>query len=216
MNELLPIILMVAVVVALAVWFYLRKKKTSEIGDRVMQIDDKRRAPSGLTLWIEDGVKITSQQIWNIEQGLNATFIKAACYGYQRAMRLSDYIIAIVKGEPDSDGNPCYRLPAGQYAGTVYDKGGYILAAGQVLAVGEPYGNIIVVPEHFEGQGEHLSLISEYEAEHVILAWNDGDKFERTKTHGDGTGHPIISDCDGGRGVSYRTRPPRYPCVVAD
>ena len=97
-----------------------------------------------------------------------------------------------IKGEPDSDGNPCYRLPVGEYKDTEFDKGGYILVAGQVISVGQD-ANIIALPEHRD-RFAHLELVAGYEAEHVELAWFDGDEYERTKYHGSGVGHPIIPE----------------------
>lgn len=187
------IILACIALVAVTVWLFLRRKKTSDIWNRVFKI--KTKMNRGFTLWLEDGVSEPDTDA--ITAGLHATFEKARCKGYTQALSLSDYIIAIVHSAPSSDGTPCYKIPAGVYTGSEYDKGGYILVAGQMLTVGEPYGNIIVIPDHKGQFTEHLSLVAEFEAEHVVLAYNDGEEFERTKVHGNGQGHPIIPDCDG-------------------
>lgn len=174
-------------------WLYLRRKKTSEIWQRVFEIKTKTR--DGCELWLEDSVG--HPDVAAIHRGMEHTFEKARCKGYTQALNLSDYIIAIVKSVPSSDGTPCYKIPAGVYAGTVYDKGGYILVAGQMLTVGEPYGNIIVIPDHKGQFTEHLELVVGYEVEHCVLAFNDAEEFERTKVHTATAGHPIIPDCNG-------------------
>lgn len=197
MSQFYIILLISIGLAALVAWLYLRRKRNRPIAARVFAITNKTTGISGLEVWLEDGANISVDDLPAIETGLERTFEKARCRGYTLALSLSDYIVAIVKGEPDSDGNPCYRIPAGVYAGTVYDKGGYILVAGQMLTAGEPYGNIIVIPEHNGQRLDHLALVAEFEAEHVVLAYNDGDEFERTKVHGNGTGHPIIPNCSG-------------------
>lgn len=197
MSEFQIVLIICIGFAALVAWLYLRRKRIPSIEDRVFGITNKTTDISGMQVWLENGANVTGTDLTAIELGFNRTFEKARCRAYQRALSLSDYIVAIVKGEPDSDGNPCYRIPAGVYAGTVYDKGGYILVAGQMLTVGEPYGNIIVIPEHNGQNLDHLALVAEFEAEHVVLAYNDPDEFERTKVHGDGTGHPIIPNCPG-------------------
>lgn len=177
----------------LVLFLYLRKRKTSGIWDRVFAI--KNKSNRGFTLWLEDGCAEPDAEA--IKAGMTRTFVKSACRGYDRPFNFSDYIIAIVRSEPSTDGTPCYRIPAGQYAGSEYDKGGYILVAGQCLTIGEPYGNIIVIPDHKGQFTEHLSLVAEFECEHIVLANCDPDEYERTKTHGNGQGHPIIPNCDG-------------------
>ena len=197
MSEFQIVLIICIGFAALVAWLYLRRKRIPSIEDRVFGITNKTTDISGMQVWLENGANVTGADLTAIELGFNRTFAKARCKGYERALSLSDYIVAIVKGEPDSDGNPCYRIPAGVYAGTIYDKGGYILVAGQMLTAGEPYGNIIVIPEHNGQFLDHLALVAEFEAEHVVLAYNDAYEFERTKVHGDGTGHPIIPNCSG-------------------
>lgn len=190
-------------VIGFLLWRRHRQKLANRtIGRRVFDLskepDRRRIAPTGANIWVEDGAECPAPVMTAFEVGLANAFEKAACRGYTRAINHSDYNIAVLKSnEKDSQGFPAYRLPCQNYCGTVYDKGGYILAAGQMVFVGTPYGNWIAIPEHTVSQLEHAQTIAEYEAEHIILAWNDGEEFERTKTHGDGTGHPIIPACPG-------------------
>ena len=173
-------------------WLYWRKRKTSDIWKRVFAIKTKTR--DGCELWLEDGVAHPDVQA--IHRGMEYTFAKARCKGYTQALNISDYIVAIVKSVLSPSGVPCYKIPAGVYAGTEWDMGVYILVAGQMLTVGQPYGNIIVIPDHKGQMAESLETVVGYEVEHIVLCWNDGDEYERTKVH-IGSGHPIIPDCDG-------------------
>ena len=184
------VVIAILAAIALAVWL-LRRRKVETIETRVYRLRDAFKTPSGVTIRHEKGVEVSVDAQRAIENGLRYTQRKVfAKYG--RCLSPADYIVAIVKGEPDSDGNPCYRLPVGEYKGTEFDKGGYILVAGQVISVGQD-ANIIALPEHRD-RFDHLYLVAGYEAEHVELAWFDGDEYERTKYHGSGVGHPIIPE----------------------
>lgn len=197
--ETVVIILIIAAVIGLAVYL-VRQKQIKKAGQfktietRVYAITDKRKMPSGLNIWVEAGAAIVPPEVDAIERGLKECFERAKKAGYDRPLNLSDYIVAIVG---DCIRSPegkiwSYKLPAGPYAGTSWDLGGFILAAGQMIAAGEPFGNIIVLPEHKGTDFDQLSTIAGYEAEHIILCWCDGDKFEATKVHGTNAGHPLF------------------------
>lgn len=185
---------MIVAVLVFVAWILLRRKSVKSIEDRVFAIRDKRTQASGLVIWVEHGAEISADEVEAIETGLTQCFAKARLVGYDRPLRLSDYIVAIIADSirsPESE-TWSYKLPAGPYAGTEWDLGGYILAAGQMIAVGEPYGNIIAIPDHHGTDFNQLAVIAMYEAEHIILAHCDGDKYEATKIHGQGQGHPLF------------------------
>lgn len=190
MVQLFIIIVILISIVAMVI--LLRRKKIDTIENRVFRLDDSFVTEKGVRIRREPGVEVPLAACIAIEQGITATQIRTR-RKYGTSLNLTDYIVAVVRSERDSDGNPSYRLPAGPYAGSVYDKGGYILVAGQMLTAGAPYGNIIVLPEHTDNF-DHMERAAEYEAEHVELAWWDGDEFEATKIHGQGKGHPIIPE----------------------
>jgi len=190
MTQLLVIFAIIIAIVVVVI--LLRKKKVETIENRVFKLDDAFVTELGVRIRKEPGVSVPLSACIAIEQGIQATQ-KRTRRKYGTSLNLTDYIVAVVRGERDSDGNPSYGLPAGPYAGSEYDKGGYILVAGQMLTAGAPYGNIIVLPEHTDNF-EHMQRAAEYEAEHVELAWWDGDEFEATKIHGQGKGHPIIPE----------------------
>jgi hypothetical protein len=140
------------------------------------------------------GVRLTGEPVSHsqkvaVENGLLTAFEKARCRGYSKNLELSDYTVRFMVGGIDSDGNPALKIPCGDYCGTTWDKGGFILIAGMVQD-GE-----IVLPVHNDMTLPHLAQITEYEAEHIILKANDKREYERTKVHGYGTGHPIILNC---------------------
>lgn len=190
----LAIIIVAAGIAAVIILFLIRRKWLGDISGRVFAITDRTILPSGLAVWVEDGASLNDAEIAAIENGLERCFEKARRAGYDRPLRLSDYIVAIVGDAVRSPESQIwsYKLPAGDYAGSEWDLGGYILAAGQMIAVGEPYGNIIAVPEHKGTDLEQLAEVVMYEAEHIILAYCDGEKFEATKIHGSGQGHPLF------------------------
>lgn len=152
---------------------------------------------NGLNVWVEDGATVTPESIEAIERGMTRAIKKSLCKGYGRegwrALRINDYTVAVLKStEFDSQGNPSFRQPCANYCGSEYDKGGYILVGGQMVATGIPLGNIFAIPES-KGKYDYTSNASEYELEHLILSWYDGSLFLSSQYHGAGFGHPIYS-----------------------
>lgn len=193
-NEVIIGLLIVGLA-AFVIYLVVRKKnRTVSTSERVQKLKPGFRTALGVEVRLESGATCDLQSQEAIEVGLTKAFAKARCAGYTRALLHSNYIFAVLKSyDLDSTGMPALREPDGDYDGTIYDKGDYILAAGRMYSAGDK-GNIIIVPEHTFGYG-HLQLTAEYEAEHVILAWNDGDEYERTKFHTEATSHPIIPEC---------------------
>lgn len=190
------IYLVISIGAAALVVFLLWKKrhKLSAIDKRVFGIKNRQTLPSGMSLWVEKGVNQPTQaEILAIERGMMECFSRAHAVGYDRPLDLGAYIVAIVESirAPES-GIWSYKVPAGAYAATEWDLGGYILAAGQVISIGEPHGNIIVLPDHHGTDLDELARVAGYEIEHIVLAYCDADKFEATKIHGQGQGHPLF------------------------
>lgn len=201
--------LFIAIAIAIAavvIYVAFFRKHTRTIFDRVYAIKNRAVTEQGFTLWAESDEYDTQHQFTfpfqnAVARGLDRAIAKARCRNYTRALSRTEYIVAVVtpSEERSSDGMPAYAEPAGPYAGGIYDHGGYILVAGQMISADVDDGNIIAVPMHSNTPAEltHLALAVEYEAEHIILAYNDGDEFERTKFHTADTPHPIIPDCPG-------------------
>lgn len=127
-----------------------------------------------------------------IDQGFAELFAVALRHGYRNRLNYADYTVFI--GRPDrmtdSQGqySPDIALPAAQYAGSYYDQGGFIYAAGMVLAFNP---SAFVIAEHGRDFGRITNVVR-YEGEHIVLYYNDRALYERTADHSRGGGHPIL------------------------
>ncbi|MFN2456181.1 MAG: hypothetical protein ABR577_18410 [Pyrinomonadaceae bacterium] len=127
-----------------------------------------------------------------IDDGMTELFGIARRHGYRARLNYTDYTVFIARADrmKDSAGkySPDIAVSAGQYAGSVYDQGGYVYAAGMVLAY-NPCAFIIA--EH-EKDLQRISNVVRYEGEHLILYYNDRALYEKTADHSRGGGHPIL------------------------
>jgi hypothetical protein len=127
-----------------------------------------------------------------IDDGFTNLFAVAQRHGYRTRLDYSAYTVFIARADrtKDSQGgySPDLAVPAGQYAGSGYDQGGYIYAAGMVLAY-NPSSFIIAENER---DTQRISDIVRYEGEHIILYYNDRALYQRTADHSRGGGHPIL------------------------
>jgi len=127
-----------------------------------------------------------------IDRGFTDLFAIAQKHGYHNRLSFSDYTVFIAKADrtTDSQGqySPDIAVPAGQYAGGSYDQGGYIYAAGMVLAFNP---SAFIVAEH-DRDLARVSNVVRFEGEHLILYYNDRALYERTADHSRGGGHPIL------------------------
>lgn len=127
-----------------------------------------------------------------IDDGLTELFRVARKNNYRKRLNYSDYTIFIA--EPDRTTNynreysPDIAIPSAQYAGSVYDQGGYIYAAGMVMAY-NPCAFIIA--EHTKNF-QRVADVVRYEGEHLVLYHNDRRLYEKTADHSKGGGHPIL------------------------
>jgi hypothetical protein len=132
-------------------------------------------------------------EVWRAnDNGLAELFSVASRHGYSARLDYSNYTIFIARADrmKDSQGaySPDIAVPAGQYAGSGYDQGGYIYAAGMVMAF-NPCAFIIA--EH-DRDLARISNVVRYEGEHLILYHNDRALYARTADHSQGGGHPIL------------------------
>ena len=127
-----------------------------------------------------------------IDQGLTDLFAVARKNGYSRRLNYSDYTVYIGRADRTTDYqgqySPDIQIPVAQYAGTVFDKGGYMYAAGMVISL-EPCA--FVMAEHTKDL-QRISNVVRYEGEHLVLYHNDRPRFEATKDHSRGGTHPIL------------------------
>lgn len=127
-----------------------------------------------------------------IDKGLTDLFAVARKNNYRSRLNYSDYSIFIARSDrtKDSQGNysPDIAVGAAQYAGSVYDQGGFIYAAGMVIAY-TPCA--FVIAEHTKDLNR-VSDVVRYEGEHLVLYHNDRQRYAATADHSNGGGHPIL------------------------
>ena len=127
-----------------------------------------------------------------IDNGLSDLFNIARRHGYRSRLEYSDYTVFIGRADRTKDSTGAYSpdiaVGAAQYAGSGYDQGGYVYAAGMVIAYNP---NAFVIAEH-ERDMQRVSNVVRYEGEHLVLFHNDRGLFGRTADHSRGGGHPIL------------------------
>lgn len=148
------------------------------------------RTPKGAAVYAV--TKPNAAMLAAIDQGLTDLFAVARKNRYSRRLNYSDYTIFIAKPdrEKSADGaySPDFAIGAAQYAGTDYDKGGYIYVAGMVIS-NNPAA--FVIAEH-KRDVKRVSDIVRYEGEHLVLYHNDRRRYAQTADHSKGGGHPIL------------------------
>jgi hypothetical protein len=148
------------------------------------------RTPRGASVY---AVNRPSAAVLNaIDQGLTDLFAVARKNGYYKRLNYTDYSIFIGRADRtvDSQGqySPDIAVGAAQYAGSIYDQGGYIYAAGMVIST-DPCA--FVIAEHTRDFGR-ISNVVRYEGEHLVLYHNDRPRYLATLDHSKGGGHPIL------------------------
>lgn len=127
-----------------------------------------------------------------IDRGLSDLFTVARKNGYSRRLRFSDYTVFIARADRDKNADGAYSpdiaVGAAQYAGTDYDQGGFIYAAGMVIS-NEPAAFLIA--EHTKDFNRAADIVR-YEGEHLVLYHNDRRRYHATADHSRGGGHPIL------------------------
>ena len=146
--------------------------------------------PKGVSIYSVS--KPSAAMMQAIDQGLTDLFAVAQKNGYRQHLNYSDYTVFIAKADrtKNADGqySPDIAVGAAQYAGTQYDKGGYIYAAGMVIS-NTP--SSFVIAEHTK-DFNRVSDVVRYEGEHLVLYYNDRRRYEATKDHSKGGTHPIL------------------------
>ena len=127
-----------------------------------------------------------------IDSGLTDLFAVARRHNYTARLNYADYTIFIARADRTRDSagtySPDIAIGAAQYAGSVYDKGGYVYAAGMVLSM-EP--GAFIIAEH-ERDFQRISNVARYEGEHIVLYHNDRRLYSQTADHSRGGSHPIL------------------------
>ncbi len=127
-----------------------------------------------------------------IDKGLTDLFAVARENGYRRNLNYTDYTIFIARADRTKNGvgqySPDIAVGAAQYAGTDYDQGGFIYAAGMVIGYSP---NSFLIAEHSKNF-ERVAEVVRYEGEHLVLYHNDRRRYRETADHSQGGGHPIL------------------------
>lgn len=148
------------------------------------------QSPKGARVY---SVNRPSSQILNaIDTGLENLFAVARKNRYSKSLNYSDYTIFIGKADRTKDSqknySPDIAVNAAQYAGTDYDQGGYIYAAGIIIGYNP---NAFLIAEHLR-DFQRVSEAVKNEGEHLVLYHNDRRRYQQTADHSQGGGHPIL------------------------
>ncbi len=150
----------------------------------------KKKTPKGALVY--GAGKPSKDVLKAIDKGLKNLFEVAKKNGYSMKLNYSDYVIFIANADRDKDSagsySPDIAVNAGQYKDSVYDKGGFIYAAGMVVAY-QPCA--FLIGEHTK-DFNRISDVVRYEGEHLVLYHNDRKRFNETADHSKGGGHPIL------------------------
>lgn len=162
-------------------------KAQSVTGDR---FTITTKTPKGAAIYAVN--KPSATVLKAIDKGLTDLLAVARKNGYRTRLNYSDYTIYIAKADRTKNAageySPDFAVGAQQYAGSVYDQGGYIYAAGMVLS-NSP--SAFVIAEH-QSKFERISDVVRYEGEHIVLYHNDRRRYNATADHSKGGGHPIL------------------------
>ena len=151
-----------------------------------------RKSPKGTKIYSVN--KPSKKMVSAIDKGIDdlISISKSKKYSFKKRLRHSDYMIYIARADRQegASGNysPDIAVSAGQYSGSKYDKGGYIYAAGMVVAF-NPCA--FVIAEHTK-DFKRVSDVVRYEGEHLVLYHNNPLLFNQTADHSKGGGHPIL------------------------
>jgi hypothetical protein len=136
--------------------------------------------------------KPSAKMLAAIDRGLTDLFAVARKNDYRKRLNYSDYVIFIARADrtKNADGNysPDIAVPTGQYAGSIYDQGGFIYAAGMVVG----YNPLAFMIAEHDGNLRRVSDVVRYEGEHLVLFHNDRRRYNETADHSRGGGHPIL------------------------
>lgn len=148
------------------------------------------RTPNGANVYAV--TRPSAAMLAAIDQGLTDLFAVARKNRYNRRLSFADYSIFIAKADRQKDSRGAYSpdiaVGAGQYAGSDYDQGGFIYAAGMVVAY-NPLA--FVIAEHTKNF-QRVSDTVRFEGEHLVLYHNDRRRYNETADHSQGGSHPIL------------------------
>ncbi len=152
-----------------------------------------RKSPKGVRVY--STVKPTKEIMNAIDSGFDDLFAIARRKpnNYRKHLKHSFYTVYIANPDRlmDSKKNysPDIAVSANQYAGSKYDKGGYIYAAGMIVSASP---SSFLIANHTK-DFKRVSNVVRFEGEHLVLFHNDRRRFNSTADHSKGGGHPILN-----------------------
>lgn len=189
---LLQILFIFAVIFSINLFAQAQNRSVINEAERISKdrFNFVQQTPKGARIYAVN--RPSSEMLNAIDKGLTDLFAVAKKHKYNKRLNYSDYVIFIAKPDRQKnyEGNysPDIAVGAAQYAGTVYDKGGYIYAAGMVIAY-NPCA--FVIGEHTK-DFNRVSDVVRYEGEHIVLYHNDRKLYNETADHSKGGSHPIL------------------------
>ena len=148
------------------------------------------RTPNGANIYSVR--RPSAAMLGSIDRGLTDLFAVSRKNGYTRNLSYSAFTVFIANADRNRSAagqySPDIAVGAAQYAGTDYDQGGYIYAAGMVVSFSPM---TFVIAEHTK-DFNRVSDVVRYEGEHLVLYYNDRRRYSETADHSRGGGHPIL------------------------
>lgn len=181
-------------------FFSIRSVESQNRGDDILLNEAERitrdtftfstKTPKGAQVFSVN--KPDHRMLTAIDAGLKDLFEVARKNKYTDRLKYSDYVIFIATADRTKDINndysPDIAVPAGQYEDSIYDQGGFIYAAGMVLAYTP---GAFIIAEHTR-DFDRVTNVTRYEGEHIVLYHNDRQLYNETADHSNGGGHPIL------------------------
>lgn len=148
------------------------------------------RTPNGANVYAV--TRPSAAMLAAIDRGLSDLFAVARNNRYNKRLTFADYSIFIARADRQRDSRGAYSpdisVAAGQYAGSDYDQGGYIYAAGMVVA----YNPLAFLIAEHTSNFQRVSDTVRFEGEHLVLYHNDRRRYSQTADHSQGGSHPIL------------------------
>lgn len=159
----------------------------SYTGDRFQHLSE---TPRGARVASVDRPR--AEMLAAIDRGLAELFAVARRNNYRALLRHTDYTVFIARADRVKNGDGAYSpdvaVGAAQYAGSDYDRGGYVYAAGIVSSFSPAS---FIIADHDRDFGRVADVVR-YEGEHIVLRHNDPARFRQTMDHSRGGSHPIL------------------------
>ena len=197
MNDTFVIIgVMIALAAMVGLVYFIKKKKKDIVTDQLQKEIDKLTGKTVTPL----GVSVLSQSprtnefLQAVDAGFELYQKIAKQEGYTNYPEPSHFTVLVFPSvsDRDSTGNYAPSFKAflsknSSYIGSIYDKGGYILAAEQVVGLED---GIFAVADN--NQFEYCRAATYNGLEHLLLYYCDRERFHQTADHSKTGGHPII------------------------